>query len=88
MARFVADVSQSRSSTESHLPAVAERVVLFHFQDYAVAGLLDHDSFAWSECATEGHTGADHTPIWFRNSGMVFLNAAIDVLNGLLSGLL
>jgi hypothetical protein len=25
------------------LPAVAQRVVLFHLQDYAVAGLLDHD---------------------------------------------
>jgi hypothetical protein len=38
-------VSQSRQSTESHLPAVAESVVLFHLQDYAVAGFFEYDPF-------------------------------------------
>jgi hypothetical protein len=36
-------VSQSRHRTESHLPAVAQRVVLFHLQDYAVLGFLEYD---------------------------------------------
>jgi hypothetical protein len=41
------------------LPAVAQCVVLFHLQDYAILGLLEHDPFVRPKGAAKGHASAD-----------------------------
>ena len=54
MARFVADGFAVQAENRESLAGGCPRVVLFHLQDYAVLGLLEHDPFVWPESATEG----------------------------------